>query len=81
MAFTFDVGDFAFGSIGIKLLILSSVGLMVGWSIHPVGENVVAEGLKFKLAFPSGVEDSITLVCLIQDSDWTDSAGHTLATY
>ena len=52
---------------------------MVGWSIRPVLEDVVAEGLKIKLEILYRAKDSVP-VCLIQDNDCTASAAHTLIT-
>ena len=64
MAFTSGAGDLARGYVNTQLLILPSGGLVVVWTIHPIGKNEVSEGLEIQFSFPCGTEDAI-LVCLI----------------
>ena len=77
MAFIFGAGDLARGGVNTQLLILSSVGLMMVWTIRPIGKNGVSEGFEIQLSFPCGTEDAV-LVRLIQDSNCTASAAYTL---
>ena len=79
MAFIFSAGDLARGGINTQLLILSSVGLMMVWTIRPIGKNEVSEGLEIQFSFPCGTEDAV-LVRLIQDSNCTASTAYTLVT-
>ena len=67
------------GCVDVQRLILSRAGLMVGWFIRPVREDVGVEGLKIKRALPCEAEDSVPLY-LVEDSDCTASAAHTLMT-
>ena len=64
MAFTFDAGDLARGCVNTQLLILPSVGLMMVWTIRPIGKNEVSEGLEIQFSFPCGTENAVP-VCLI----------------
>ena len=73
VAFTFGAGDLARGGVNTKLLILPSVGLVMVWTIRPIGKNEVSEGFEIQLSFPCGTEDAVS-VRLIQDSDFTASA-------
>ena len=79
MAFTFGAGDLARGCVNTQLLILLSVGLVMVWTIRPIGKNEVSEGLEIQFLFPCGTEDAVP-VCLIKDSNWTASAAYTLVT-
>ena len=63
VAFTFGAGDLARGCVNTQLLILPSVGLVMVWTIRPIGKNEVSEGLEIQFSFPSGTEDAV-LVCL-----------------
>ena len=64
MAFAVGAGGFARGSVNSQLLVLPGVGLVVVWTIRPIGKNEVPEGLKINLTFPCGTEDAVP-VCLI----------------
>ena len=64
MAFIFDAGDLARGCVNMQLLILPSVGLVMVWTIRPIGKNEVSEGLEIQFSFPCGTEDAVP-VCLI----------------
>ena len=77
MAFAVGAGDFARGSVNSQLLVLPGVGLVVVWTIRPIGKNEVPEGLKIHFTFPCGTEDAVP-VCLIYDSNGTASAAYTL---
>ena len=72
MAFAVGAGDFARGCVDPQLMVLASVGLVVVWTIHPIGKNEVSEGLKIHFTFPCGTEDAVP-VYLIQDSNGTAS--------
>ena len=76
MAFAFGAGDSARGYINAQLLILPSVGLVVVWTIRPIGNNEVSEGLETHFSFQCRTEDAVP-VCLIQDSNGTASATYT----
>ena len=77
VAFTLGAGDLARGGVNTQLLILPSVGLVMVWTIRPIGKNKVSEGLEIQLSFPCGTEDAVP-VCLIQDGNYTVSAAYTL---
>ena len=64
MAFAVGAGDFARGYVNSQLLVLPGVGLVVVWTIRPIGKNEVSEGLKIHFTFPCGAEDTVP-VCLI----------------
>ena len=64
MAFAFGAGDLARGCVNTQLLVLPSVGLVMVWTIRPIGKNEVSEGLEIQSSFPCGTEDAV-LVCLI----------------
>ena len=64
MAFAVGAGDFARGCVNSKLLVLPGVGLVVVWTIRPIGKNEVLKGLKIHFTFPCGAEDAIPM-CLI----------------
>ena len=59
MAFTFRAGDLARGCVNTQLLILPSVGLVMVWTIRPIGKNEVSEGLEIQFSFPCGTEDAV----------------------
>ena len=77
MAFAVGAGDFARGCVNAQLLVLPSVGLVVTWTIRPIGKNEVSEGLEIHFSFPCGTEDAVPM-CLIYDSNGTASATYTL---
>ena len=77
MAFAVGASDFARGCVNSQLLVLPGVGLVVVWTICPVGKNEVSEGLKIHFTFPCGTEVGVP-VCVIQDSNGTASAAYTL---
>ena len=54
MAFTFGAGDLARGCVNTQLLILLNVGLVMVWTILPIGKNEVSEGLEIQFSFPCG---------------------------
>ena len=64
MAFTFGAYNLARGCVNTQLLILPSVGLVMFWTIRPIGKNEVSEGLEIQFSFPCGTEDAVP-VCLI----------------
>ena len=64
MAFTFGAGNLSRGCVNTQLLILSSVGLVMVWTIRPIGKNEVSEGLEIHFSFLCGTEDAIP-VCLM----------------
>ena len=64
MAFTFNAVDLALGCVITQLLILPSVGLVMVWTIHPIGKNEASDGLEIQLSFPCGTEDAVP-VCFI----------------
>ena len=64
MAFAVGASNFARGSVNSQLLVLPGVRLVVVWTIGPIGNNEVSEGLKIHFTFPCGTEDAV-LVCLI----------------
>ena len=64
MAFAVGAGDFARGCVNMQPLVLPGVGLVVIWTIRPIGKNKVSEGLKIHFTFPCGREDAVP-VCLI----------------
>ena len=80
MAFAVGTGDFARCCVNSQLLVLPGVALVVVWTIRPIGENEVSEGLKIHFTFPCGAEDAVP-VCLIQDSNGTASAAYILVAY
>ena len=59
MAFTFGEGDLARGGVNTQLLILPGVGLVMVWTICPIGKNEVLEGLEMQFSFPCGAEDAV----------------------
>ena len=79
MAFTFSAGGLKRGGVNTQLLILPSVGLVMVWTIRPIGKNAVSEGLEIQFSFPCGTEDAVP-VRLIQDSNCAASAAYTLVT-
>ena len=79
MAFTFGAGDLARGGVNTQLLILPSVGLVMVWTIRPIANNEMSEGLEIQFSFPCGTEVAVS-VRLIQDSNCTASAAYTLVT-
>ena len=64
MALAVEARDFARGCVNSQLLVLQGVGLVVVWTIRPIGKNEVSEGLKVHFTFPCGAEDAVP-VCLI----------------
>ena len=64
VAFAVGAGDFARGCVNAQLLVLPGVGLVVVWTVRPIGQNEVSEGLKIHFTFPCGTEDAVP-VCLI----------------
>ena len=64
MAFAVGAGDFARSCVDSQLLVLPGVGLVVVWTIHPIGKNNMSEGLKIHFNFPYGTENAVP-VCLI----------------
>ena len=54
--------------------------LILCWSSGPVLEDVAAEGLDIKLAFPCDAEATVP-VCLVQNCYGATSATHTLVTW
>ena len=64
MAFTFGAGDLANGGVNTQLLILPGVGLVMDWTIRPMGKNEVSEGLEIQFTSPRGADDAVP-VCLI----------------
>ena len=64
MAFAVGAGDLARGCVETQLLILPGIGLVVIWTIRPIGNNEVSEGLEIQFPFPCGAEDAIP-VCLV----------------
>ena len=64
MALAVGARDFARGCVNSQLLVLQGVGLVVVWTIRPIGKNEVSEGLKIHFTFPCGAEDAVP-VCLI----------------
>ena len=79
MAFAFGAGNLARGCVNTQLLILPSVGLVMVWTIRPIGKNEVSEGVETQFSFPCGTEDAV-LVCLIEDSNFTASVTYTMVT-
>ena len=63
MAFAVGARDFARGCVNSQLLVLQGVGLVVVWTICPIGKNEVSEGLKIHFTFPCGAKDAVP-VCL-----------------
>ena len=59
MAFAFGAGDLARRCVNTQLLILPSIGLVVFWTIRPIGKNEVSEGLEIQFPFPCGAEDAM----------------------
>ena len=59
MAFAVGAGDFARGCVNAQLLVLPSVGLVVVWTIRPIGKNKVSEGLEIQFSFPCETEDAV----------------------
>ena len=59
MAFAVGAGEFAHGCVDSQLLVLPGVGLVVVWTIRPIGRNEVAKGLKIHFTFPCGTEDAV----------------------
>ena len=70
-------GKFARGCGNAQLLVLPSIGLVMVWTIRPIGKNEVSEGLEIQLSFPCGTEDVVP-VCLVEDSNSTAAATYTL---
>ena len=64
VAFAVGAEKFARGCVNAQLLILPSIGLVVIWTIRPIGKNEVSEGLEIQLSFPYGTEDAVP-VCLV----------------
>ena len=64
MAFAVGAGDSARGYVNSQLLVLPGVGLVVVWTIRPIGKNEVSEGLKIYFTFPCGTQEAVP-VCLI----------------
>ena len=64
MAFIFGAGDLARGYVNTQLLILPSVGLVMVWTVRPIGKNEVSEDLEIQFSFPCGMADAVP-VCLI----------------
>ena len=64
MAFAFGAGGLASGCVNTQLLILPSVGLVMVWTIRPIGKNDMSEGLEIQFSFKCGTEDAV-LVCLV----------------
>ena len=64
MAFAFGAGDLARGGVNTQLLVLPGVGLVMVWTIRPIGKNEVSEGLEIQFSFLCGTEDAVP-VCLI----------------
>ena len=60
MAFAFCAGALACGCVNAQLLILSSIKLVLCWSSGPICEDMTAEGLEIKLAFPDGAEEAVS---------------------
>ena len=77
MALALCAGDLACGCVNTQLLILSSMRLVLCWSSGPVWEDVAAEGLEIKLAFPGGTEEAVP-VSFVQNGYGTTSTTHTL---
>ena len=59
MSFTFGTGDLARGDVNTQLLILPGVGLVMVWTIRPIGKNEVSERLEIQLPFSCGAEDAL----------------------
>ena len=72
MAFTFGAGDLAHGCVYTHLLILPSVGLVMFWTIRPIGKNEVAEGLEIQFSFPCGTEDATSAAYTLVTCDLSD---------
>ena len=64
VAFAVGAGDFARSCVNSQLLVLPGVGLVVVWTIRPIGKDEVSEGLKIHFKFPCETEDAVP-VCLI----------------
>ena len=64
MAFTFGAGDLARGCVNTQLLVLLSAGLVMVWTIRPIGKSEVSEGLEIQFSLPCGTEDAVP-VCRI----------------
>ena len=64
MAFAVGAGNSARGYVNSQLLVLPGVGLVVVWTIRPIGKNEVSEGLKIYFTFPCGTQETVP-VCLI----------------
>ena len=61
MAFAVGAGDFARGCVNSQLFVLPGVGLVVVWTIRPIGKNDVSEGLKIHFTFPCGTKDAVSV--------------------
>ena len=59
MAFAVGARDFARGCVNSQVLVLPGIGLVVVWTIRPIGKNEVSEGLKINFTFPCGTEDAV----------------------
>ena len=64
MAFAVGAGDLSRGCVNTQLLVLPSVTLVMVWTIRPIGNNEVSEGLEIQFSFPCGTEDPVPM-CLI----------------
>ena len=64
MAFTFGADDLARGCVNTQLLILPNVGFVMVYTIRPIGNNEVSEGLEIQFSFPCGMADAVP-VCLV----------------
>ena len=64
MAFALGAGDLARSCVNTQLMILPSIGLVMVWTIRPIGKNEVSEDLEIQFSFPCGTEDAVP-VCLI----------------
>ena len=64
VAFAFGAGDLARGGVTTQLLVLPGVGLVMVWTIRPIGKNEGSESLEIRFSFPCGAEDAVP-VCLI----------------
>ena len=59
VAFAVGARDFARGCVNSQVLVLPGIGLVVVWTIRPIGKNEVSEGLKIDFTFPCGTEDTV----------------------
>ena len=66
MAFAFGAGDLTRGGVNTQLLVLPGVGLVMVWTIRPIGKNEVSEGLEIQFTASA----TYTLVtCELSDVD------------